>query len=801
MATQAAASREIGNWKHWRLNRDLDGIAWLLLDREGEKVNSLSSEVLGELGSIVDQLETEPPAGLVLMSGKPGSFIVGADVREFDQTRDVELLKENVAKVHALFERVEKLEFPKVCAFEGFCLGGGLELALCFDWRIAMDSDKTRVGFPEVNLGIYPGYGGSGRSIQVMGGLKAMETMLTGRMLRARQARALGLVDQTVDLHGSLIWAARRAVQKKRRHKLGGVVNKLSTFGPARKLLAGQMRKQTRARARPEHYPAPYRLIDAFEAHGDSKRAMIRAEADNIPELLVGETSTNLRRVFRLMENLKGQGKKSDFTARRVHVIGAGVMGGDIAAWCALKGLEVTLQDREMKYIEPALKRARALFRKKLKTPPAVAAAQTRLRADVDGEGVKRADVVIEAIFENREAKRELFAGLAGRLQPHAVVATNTSAIPLAELADVLDEPSRLIGLHFFNPVAKMPLVEVVHDKTTDGARVDDGSSFATQIGKYALPATSTPGFLVNRVLVPYMYKAMTMHRDGIPKEALDKAAVQFGMPMGPVELVDTVGLDVGLGVIDTLLGDAAGEDRKVLESMVEAGKKGKKTGEGFYNWEKGKPVRDKDAHQGHDLEQIAADLIQPYLDECLACLRDDVVDDADLLDAGMIFGTGFAPFRGGPVHYIEHGDVKASAANSLLDAARKGTLKPAKKKTRPAKPAPAGSSAAASKTEKTDSGASAADPSGPSSPDKRARGDAPPASRKTAGKKTGRKKSTGKKTSKKTGKKTARKSAKKSAVGKTAAAPPASSTPAKGSGQKNSQAPDRGDDGPGKTD
>ena len=672
MATQAAATREQGNFKHWRLERDLDGIAWLYIDREGEKVNSLSREVLGEMGEIVEMFEQNAPAGLVLMSGKSGSFIVGADVREFDATKDPSTLTENVRKVHDLFDRIERLKFPKVVAFEGFCLGGGLELALCFDWRIALDTDKTKIGFPEVNLGIYPGYGGSGRSIKTIGGMKAMEIMLTGRMLKAKAARSLGLVDQTVDIHGSLRWAARRAVQKKRRHKLTGIVNRLSTFGPARKFLADQMRKQTRAKARPEHYPAPYRLIDEFEAHGDSQRAMIRAEAENIPELLVGETSTNLRRVFQLMETLKSQGKKSDFKASRVHVIGAGVMGGDIAAWCALRGLEVTLQDREMKYIEPALKRAAGLFKKKLKKPTAVAAAKTRLRADVEGEGVKRADVVVEAIFENREAKRELFENLKSDLPDHAVVATNTSAIPLGELSDVFDDPSRLIGLHFFNPVPKMPLVEVVYDTSTDADRVKDGSSFATQIGKYALPVTSTPGFLVNRVLVPYMYKAMTLHRDGLPKESLDKAAVQFGMPMGPVELVDTVGLDVGLGVIDTLLGEAAGEDRKVLESMVESGKKGKKTGEGFYKWEKGKPVRDAEAHKGHDLEKIAADLLQPYLDECLACLRDEVVQSEELLDAGMIFGTGFAPFRGGPVHYIKNSDVEASADNSLLDKARK---------------------------------------------------------------------------------------------------------------------------------
>lgn len=641
-------------YKHWRLEHDLDNIAWLILDHGDDKVNTLGSGVLGELESVVDGLEADPPAGLVLMSGKSGSFIVGADVREFDASDDEKAIADNIRQVHDLFGRIEKFRFPKVVAFEGYCLGGGLELSLCFDWRIALNADHTRIGFPEVQLGIYPGFGGSGRSIATIGAPGAMQIMLTARQLRAGAARGMGLVDQLVGVHGSLRWAARRAVLAGRKSKRPGLLAKLAVLGPARKLLANTMRKKTAARARPEHYPAPYELIDAFEAHGNDPKAMRTEEPTRVARLLAGETSRNLRRVFRLMETLKGQGRRSDFRARRVHVIGAGVMGGDIAAWCALRGLEVTLQDREMKYIEPALKRAEKLFRRKLKTTDRVSAAKSRLLADVEGKGVERADVIIEAIFEDRDAKRELFGKLAGRIRDHAVIATNTSAIPLADLSDALDDPARLIGLHFFNPVAKMPLVEVVHDKRTAKDWVDHGSSFATQIGKYALPVTSTPGFLVNRVLAPYMQKAMALHNAGTPKEALDKAAEKFGMPMGPVELADTVGLDVGLSVIDTLMGDRAGEDRKILESMVEAGKLGKKSGEGFYRWRDGKPVRDSKAHEGHDLDALATELMQPYFDECRACLADKVVEDADLLDAGMIFGTGFAPFRGGPLHYLE---------------------------------------------------------------------------------------------------------------------------------------------------
>ncbi len=639
---------------HWRLETDIDKIAWLTLDQAGEKVNTLGTAVLKELSSVLDDLEASQPTGLVLMSGKKKSFIVGADVREFDATDKVSELEDQVRHVHGLFQRIQDLPFPTVVAFEGYCLGGGLELSLCFDWRIALDAEHTRIGFPEVNLGIYPGFGGSGRSIQAMGGLQAMQIMLTGRMLRARQARSLNLINQTVDRHGSLRWAARHAVLKNKRARKPGLKARATTWGPMRKFLAGQMRKQTSAKARQEHYPAPFELIDAFEAEGHSQSAMIRLEAEKIPRLLAGDTSRNLRRVFGLMEALKAQGKRSEFKARRVHVIGAGVMGGDIAAWCASRGLEVTLQDREMKYIEPAIKRADSLFKRKHRTAAALAAARSRLVADVEGRGVARADVVIEAIFENRDAKRALFEKLLPDLQPHTLVATNTSAIPLDELSDVFDDPARLIGLHFFNPVAKMPLVEVVYGPDTSSDRVKDGSSFATQIGKYALPVTSTPGFLVNRVLAPYMRNAMKMHREGVPKEALDKAAEQFGMPMGPVELADTVGLDVGLGVIDTLMGEQAGEDRKILQDMVEAGKLGKKSGEGFYRWSKGKPQRDDGAHVSHDLKALAEQLMQPYFDECRACLDDQVVENADLLDAGMIFGTGFAPFRGGPLNYLD---------------------------------------------------------------------------------------------------------------------------------------------------
>ncbi len=443
---------------------------------------------------------------------------------------------------------------------------------------------------------------------------------------------------------------------KKKKSRKAGWIGRLSNVSPFRGWLANVMRKKTSARANPKHYPAPFELIDAWEKAGDDFDAMLDEEAERVGRLITSDASKGLRRVFFLMERLKGFGKESSFKARRVHVIGAGVMGGDIAAWCVLRGLEVTLEDREMKYIEPALKRASALFRKKLKSPDLIAGAKSRLVADVEGRGVARADVVIEAIFENVDAKRSLFEKIEPRLKPDAILATNTSAIPLAELSAVLDNPERLIGLHFFNPVAKMPLVEVVYGEETDQAQVKRGAAFCGQISRFPLPVKSSPGFLVNRVLAPYMRKAMQIHQQKeIPIEAIDAAARAFGMPMGPVELADTVGLDVGLDVMETLGGDDARAEAEMLKKMVDAGKLGKKSGEGFYVWKDGKPVKDSDATEGVDLDSLAEELMAPYFEECRACLADGIVEDKDVLDAGMVFGTGFAPFRGGPMYYLEN--------------------------------------------------------------------------------------------------------------------------------------------------
>ncbi len=640
-------------FNHWQAELDASNILWLTIDREGETTNSLSEAVLSELNTLMDVAESTELAGLIVQSGKADSFVVGADIREFGSFTNAEEASAKIREGHAVFSRLENLKCPTVAAVHGFCLGGGLELALACDYIVAMNTPETRVGLPEVKLGIFPGLGGTTRLSEKIGGLKAMELMLTGRMLRAGAARGMGIIDELVDEFGSLRWSARRAIIKKRKSRGPSKMAALTNRQPARKAIAAMLRKKTAEKANPDHYPAPFALIDLWEQKRDNRVAMFEGEAKLVGELMVGSTAKNLRRIFFLTERMKELGKSEDFKVRRVHVVGAGVMGGDIAAWCVVQGMEVTLQDREMQYIEPALARAKKLFKRKLKKKPAISAAMSRLIPDVDAKGVERADVIIEAIYENADAKRELYAAIEPRMAPHAVLATNTSALPLEELSRDLQNPDRLIGLHFFNPVAKMPLVEVVHGEQTGDTWVKKGAAFCSQINRFPLRTKSAPGFLVNRVLAPYLMEAISMNLEGVDKEIIDAAAIRFGMPMGPIELADVVGLDVCMNVAKTLAKGDVEAHRNLLQGMIDDKKLGKKSGEGFYVWNKGRADRKPATVNNAYGDQLAKRLMKPFLDECKAVSADGIVEDDDLLDAGIIFGTGFAPFTGGPMNYL----------------------------------------------------------------------------------------------------------------------------------------------------
>ncbi len=644
---------------NWRFAVDVERIGWLTIDTPKSPVNTLSRQAIAELETalmrVEDLIASGEVIGLVIQSGKDSGFIAGADVSEFDQMADPATLPEALKRAHAVMDRVENMKAPVVAAIHGFCLGGGFELALACAYRIAVNDEKTRVGFPEVNLGIFPGFGGTGRSIRQAGPVPAMEAMLTGRMIKASAARRMGLVDKLVRHRDMLHWEARKAVLQKRRSTPAPLAQRIFAWGPIRPQIVKRLRAATAKKAAPSHYPAPHALIDLFEKHGDDWRAMIDGEAAGFVPLMASDTARNLRRVFFLSESLKKQGLRGNDKPvfRRVHIIGAGVMGGDIAAWCALRGLGVTLQDLDMERITPALTRAKSLFKRRLKDPVAVASAVARLEADPAGKGVARADVIIEAVVENLEIKRRIFAEVEGKARREAILATNTSSIELERIAEGLKDPNRLIGLHFFNPVAQLPLVEVIRSTFNSDRDVALGASFALAIGKSPVLVKSAPGFLVNRVLMPYMLGAVQRVENGENKELIDAAAVAFGMPMGPIELMDTVGLDVGQSVAREL--NQSLPDNSRFAALVAQKKLGRKTGEGFYKWVDGKAQKGE-VPANSDLAKLGRELVQPLVDATEIVVNEGVVASADLADIGVILGTGFAPFLGGPMQARKEG-------------------------------------------------------------------------------------------------------------------------------------------------
>ncbi|WP_133479315.1 3-hydroxyacyl-CoA dehydrogenase NAD-binding domain-containing protein [Cognatilysobacter segetis] len=642
---------------NWHAESRDDGVVVLSFDKAGTGVNTFSQDVLIELDGILERLRLEPPKGLVIRSAKASGFIAGADIKEFQTFDRRGTVGDAIARGQTVFQRIADLPFRTVAAIHGFCMGGGTELALACGYRVASDDPSTRIGLPEVKLGIFPGWGGSVRLPRLIGAPAAFDLMLTGRTVTGKAAKAMGLVDRVVPV-GELVDAAvKLALRGAERPFQQRALAWASNTWPARQVLAPTLAKQVARKAPKDHYPAPYALIESWRRGGGSTKALLANERRAVVKLSSTPTARNLIRVFFLQERLKSQGIK-DHGIQRVHVVGAGVMGGDIAAWSAYKGFEVTLADREQRFVDAALQRASELFAKRVKDESKRPAVAARLRGDVGGSGVTDADLVIEAIVERPDAKRALYGDVEPRMKTDALLTTNTSSIPLDELRGGLARPAQFAGLHYFNPVALMPLVEIIRHDGMDPLTEQRLAGFCRAIDKFPVPVAGTPGFLVNRVLFPYMLEAANAYAEGIPAPLIDRAAVKFGMPMGPIELVDTVGLDVAAGVGHELAPFLGLPIPAALATPPEPGRRGKKDGQGIYKWENGKPVK-PEVPQGYKAPDDLEDrLILPLLNEAVACLHDGVVADPDLLDAGVIFGTGFAPFRGGPIQYIRETGV-----------------------------------------------------------------------------------------------------------------------------------------------
>ena len=632
--------------KHWHWEKDRDGLAWLTFDKQGESTNTFSREALEELSRALTAIQLENPKGLIIRSAKDG-FIAGADVQEFTRFRSGAEALAFVKLGWDVFQQLHELPFPTTALVNGFCMGGGVELALACRYRVALDDPKVRFALPEVMLGIMPAWHGVQWLPKLVGPGAAFDLLLTGKAVDAKRAKRIGLVDQAVPLRILENTARIVTLENRGRRKLPLVQRAMLSM---RGLVVSQARKQVARKAKREHYPAPYAILELWKKYdGDPFGAHHDPEC-SIQALFEHPTTANLIRIFFLQDRLKSVAKDLEFAARHVHIVGAGVMGGDIAAICALRGLRVTLQDTAPERIAPAIKRAAELFKRRLRDPRRERDALDRLIPDVGGEGARHADVLIEAIFENLDAKRQLFLKLESSAKPDAILATNTSSLKLADIGSVLKDPSRLVGIHFFNPVPLLQLVEVVSGERTSPEMARKAAAFVRQIDKLPLPAKDSPGFLVNRVLGPYMLNAFRMLDQGQKPETLDRAMEDFGMPMGPAELADTVGLDICLAAGKSLA-QGATEVPEVLANKVSLGHLGKKSGQGIYRWADGKPV--KGQPDTYDQNLVDA-LIEPYLREAQAVLAEGIVADEDLVDAGLIFGTGFAPFRGGPLHYIK---------------------------------------------------------------------------------------------------------------------------------------------------
>lgn len=663
------AAKVTGQFRHWRLAKAPDGIAWLVLDRDGESTNTLSEAVIAELDIALGEVDAMAARGLVIRSAKKSGFIAGADIRDFRGVTEAHEVEMRMTRAHEIIDRLAGLSMPTVAVVHGHCLGGGLELALACRYRIAVAG--AFFGFPEVMLGLHPGLGGTYRLPALVDPVEAMTMMLTGRNVYDRKAKRLGLADAVVE-ERHVEAAVAAAVKGDIRKEHGSWKSNVLGFSPARQFAAKRMRTEAEKRAPKKHYPAPYRLIDNWEEHGGNAKAMQKAEIQSFSELLVGPTAQNLIRVFFLREKLKAE-SKGESGIRHVHVVGAGTMGGDIAAWCAARGMRVTLSDLDAKAIARAVGRASDFYSDRLHSSIERRDAFDRLIPDFRGEGAAQADLVIEAVGEKAEIKRKLFGELAPMMKPGALLATNTSSIPLDTLRQGLPTPERFIGLHFFNPVTRMELVEVVaHDGVSEEA-LQRARTFCGAISRLPVPVQSAPGFLVNRALTPYLVEAFALLDEGVAKETIDKAAEDFGMPMGPIELADQVGLDICLEVARMLkehIGRSMPEVPAWLVKKVEAGETGRKAGKGIYDYdEKGRPKKSEEAAQPSPA--LADRMILPMLNTCVACLREKIVPDADMLDGALIFATGFAPFTGGPISYSRQRGVDEIVAR-LAEYAQK---------------------------------------------------------------------------------------------------------------------------------
>jgi 3-hydroxyacyl-CoA dehydrogenase/enoyl-CoA hydratase/3-hydroxybutyryl-CoA epimerase len=659
-----------------------DGLAVLTFDTPGEKVNTLSRAAVDELGDVLVRLAREPRIrGLLVRSGKPDVFVAGADVREFLEVRP-EDVRAAVTRVQSLFEQLAHLPYPTVAAIHGACLGGGTELGLACDYRVISDARKSQIGLPEIKLGIFPAWGGCTRLPRVVGLAPALDVILAGKVLDPRRAKRIGLVDEAVPEAIFEAWSRDFA-----RSKLGQAKPKpyrgrqsvperaLEAAPPGRRVILSKARK-TVLEQTGGHYPAPLEALEVIEeGFGKPVQAGLESEARHIGLVFGGEVQKNLLRIFFLTEEVKKETGVGDPAVRprpvtRVGVLGAGVMGGGIAQLAADKGLFARMKDIAPAALAHGFAAAAAVWREQVKrrrlTPREMARRMDRISGTLDDSGFARCEVTIEAVVEKLAVKREVLRKWETVVPAEAIFASNTSTLPISEIAVGASVPGRVVGMHFFNPVHRMPLVEVIRGERTSDETVATIFALAKAMGKTPVVVRDAPGFLVNRILAPYLSEAVRLLQDGCRIEQVDEAMTAWGMPVGPLALLDDVGLDVAVKAAEVLHAafperiSAGGED-----ALVASGRLGRKNGKGFYDY--AGTTRRGPADEAYSAlrvrpadrpplppEVIQSRLVLPMVNEAAFCLEDEIVRDPARLDLAMIFGTGFPPFRGGLLRWAD---------------------------------------------------------------------------------------------------------------------------------------------------
>lgn len=665
----------------FRLEIGQDGLATLTFDTPDRKVNVFTRAALSQLEERIDELgRREDVRCLILLSGKESSFIAGADVEEIARVTDPVEAEAGSRIGHRLFSAWEALPFPTVAAIRGLCLGGGTEISLASTYRVASDRADTKIGLPEVRLGILPGWGGSTRLPRLIGIADALDMILTGRNVNPRKALRLGLVDAVLPearfLDGVRDFARARA--GKRRREEGGFDLKetlLEKNPVGRKVLFDQARKKTLQETR-GHYPAPLRAIEVVRVgveHG--KPAGFDAEARALAELAISRTSKNLVHVFRLTEEAKKDPGLPGGEPRPVHkaaVLGAGVMGGGIAQLIANEAdVPVAMKDIALDALTSGMAHAgerfsRLVERRRL-TEVEMRRKMTLLRPTLEYDGLAGTDFVVEAVVEKMGVKQEVMAETARHVPEGCVLASNTSSLSIAGIGARTPNPGRVVGMHLFNPVHRMPLVEVIAAEGADPSAVNTVFAFSRKLGKTPVLVKDAPGFLVNRLLTFYSVEAFWLLDEGVKIEDVDRAMTEWGMPMGPIELADEVGIDVAVKVAH-ILQEAFSERLPLpafMDAMPDAGRFGAKTRSGFYRYE-GRERKGPDPAaytllglqprvEEPDPGRLAERMVLPMVNEAARCLEEGVVKDAGTLDLAMIFGTGFPPFRGGLCRWADH--------------------------------------------------------------------------------------------------------------------------------------------------